>query len=62
MIGYGKASLIDDPQEKIKALNILVGHYAPDTTYEFSEENLSRTAVIKIDIEEMTGKSREIKE
>jgi nitroimidazol reductase NimA-like FMN-containing flavoprotein (pyridoxamine 5'-phosphate oxidase superfamily) len=62
VIGYGKASLIDDPEEKIKALNILVGHYAPDTFYEFSEGNLSSTAVIKIDIEEMTGKSRKIKE
>jgi uncharacterized protein len=62
VIGYGKAFLVDQPEEKARALNILVGHYAPDTSYEFSEDNLSRTAVIKIDIEEMTGKSRDIKE
>jgi nitroimidazol reductase NimA-like FMN-containing flavoprotein (pyridoxamine 5'-phosphate oxidase superfamily) len=62
VIGYGKAFFIDDLEEKSKALNILVGHYAPDTVYDFSEGNLSSTAVIRIDIKEMTGKRTHIPE
>jgi nitroimidazol reductase NimA-like FMN-containing flavoprotein (pyridoxamine 5'-phosphate oxidase superfamily) len=60
VIGYRKAFLVDDPEDKIRALTILVGHYAPGTIYDLSEENLSRTAVIRIDMEEMTGKHTHI--
>ena len=56
VIGFGRASLIEDQGEKIKALNIIVGHYSPGTTYEFSKEKVSNTTIIRIKIDEITGK------
>jgi len=56
VIGFGQASLVEDYEEKVSALNVLVDHYAPGTKYEFAVKKVKRTAVIKIDIAEMTGK------
>ena len=56
VIGFGSASLVEDLEEKYRALAVLVDHYAPGSEYEFSEKNVMCTAVIKIEISEMTGK------
>ncbi len=55
VIGFGKASFIDDPESKRKALDIIMRQYS-DRGHEYTERALGNTAVIKIDIEEMTGK------
>jgi len=55
VVGFGKAFLVDDPKEKRRALDIIVGHYS-DKSYEYPEEEISRVAVIKVEIESMTGK------
>jgi nitroimidazol reductase NimA-like FMN-containing flavoprotein (pyridoxamine 5'-phosphate oxidase superfamily) len=59
VIGFGKASLVEDIEGKKKALNVLINHYAPDEQYKFPLKNVKRTAVIKIKILEMTGKKSE---
>jgi nitroimidazol reductase NimA-like FMN-containing flavoprotein (pyridoxamine 5'-phosphate oxidase superfamily) len=56
VIGFGIASLVEDYNAKKDALNILIDHYAPGTNYDFKEKNVNNTAVIKIEILEMTGK------
>ena len=56
VIGFGKAEIIENYNEKVKALNAIIDHYSPGTKYEFQKENVSRTAIIKIEIEEITGK------
>ena len=56
VIGSGIASVIKDPAEKMLALNVLIEHYSPGTSYDFPNKNVQRTAVIKIEITEMTGK------
>ena len=55
VIGFGQASFIDDPESKRKALDIIMRQYS-DRGHEYPESALSNTAVIKIYIEEMTGK------
>lgn len=57
IIGYGKAYLITKIEEKQNALNIIIDHYAPGTTYTFPEKNLHDVVIIKIEITEMTGKT-----
>jgi hypothetical protein len=53
----GKASLIDDQEERRAALNALMKKYQPDGGYgEYLEEKLRITGVVRIDIEEMVGK------
>ena len=56
VIGYGKAYLIDDSEEKIKALNIIIEHYLPEIPHEYSEKFLKKIVIIKIEIDNMTGK------
>jgi nitroimidazol reductase NimA-like FMN-containing flavoprotein (pyridoxamine 5'-phosphate oxidase superfamily) len=55
VIGSGKASLLDDPEEKKEALGIIMGQYG-DGDFSFPDNIVEKTAIIKIDIEEMTGK------
>jgi nitroimidazol reductase NimA-like FMN-containing flavoprotein (pyridoxamine 5'-phosphate oxidase superfamily) len=55
VIGNGKAYLVDAPLEKIAALKIIMAHYS-DKSYEFTEEEAGRVAVVRIDIESLSGK------
>ncbi len=55
VIGFGTASIIEEPREKAAALNIITGHYGADP-YDFSEEELAGVSVVRIEIESMTGK------
>jgi uncharacterized protein len=53
----GRAYSVDDPSEKLRGLKLLMRKYQPERGYgEFPEEKLKLTAVVRIDIEEMTGK------
>jgi nitroimidazol reductase NimA-like FMN-containing flavoprotein (pyridoxamine 5'-phosphate oxidase superfamily) len=56
VIGYGKANFITDIEQKRKALNIIIDHYSPGSSYIFPEKNLKEVTVIKIEISEMTAK------
>jgi nitroimidazol reductase NimA-like FMN-containing flavoprotein (pyridoxamine 5'-phosphate oxidase superfamily) len=56
VIGYGKASFITDPVQKKDALNCIINHYSPGSSYTFREKNLKETTVIKIEINQVTGK------
>ena len=55
VIGYGRASFIEDPEEKRKALDIIMAKYA-DGAFEYSEKALGKALVIRVEIESMTGK------
>jgi len=55
VIGFGQATIVEDPSEKRYALNVLVGHYSAGP-YEFPDDEIERTGIIRIDIERMTGK------
>ncbi len=54
--GFGRATLIEDYKEKIPAMQILMDQYTTKGPFEFSPERVAKTMVIRIDIEEMTGK------
>ncbi len=53
----GRAHSIEDEPERLHGLKLLMRKYQPEGGYgEFPAEKLGITAVIRIDIEEMTGK------
>ncbi|MHC1782859.1 MAG: pyridoxamine 5'-phosphate oxidase family protein [Anaerolineaceae bacterium] len=55
VIGFGKAAVVTDPLRKAYGLDLIVKHYGavpPD----YSEEALSKLAVVEIKIEELTCK------
>ncbi len=57
VIGFGVAEIVEDAQEKDRALQIIMQQYADhDGTFAFSSASFERTAVIKVIIAEMTGK------
>ena len=55
VIGFGRALLVDRFDEKRIALDIIMCHYS-ERQFDFSEQDIMRTAVIKVEIESMTGK------
>ena len=54
--GFGRAYLISEDGEKIEAMQILMDQYTTKGPFEFTPERLAETMVIRIDIDEMTGK------
>ncbi len=55
VIGSGKAQFIEDSKEKILALNTIMSQYS-GRTFEYPDEMLEKTCVIKVVIDEMAGK------
>ncbi len=55
VIGFGKASFLKNLDEKQKALSIIMRQYS-DRAFQFPEKVINGTAVIKIEIDSMTGK------
>jgi len=58
VIGFGKAQLLEDIEEKRKALNIIMSQYS-NGTFEFNDAILKKSGVIKVEIENMKGKQSE---
>jgi hypothetical protein len=59
VIGFGKAYLIDDTDEKIRSLNIIMEQYTGKPESVFTEKNVRSVRVIKVVIESMSGKVNE---
>ncbi|MCK5312036.1 MAG: pyridoxamine 5'-phosphate oxidase family protein [Desulfobacteraceae bacterium] len=55
VIGFGKAHFIEKIEEKQKALEIILQNYT-DRVFELPEKNVINTLLIKINIEQITGK------
>ncbi|EHJ47728.1 pyridoxamine 5'-phosphate oxidase-related FMN-binding [Solidesulfovibrio carbinoliphilus subsp. oakridgensis] len=56
VIGFGTAVFVEDEAEKLEGLRIIMRRHAGPTEG-FRPEILPRTAVVRIDIESMTGKA-----
>jgi nitroimidazol reductase NimA-like FMN-containing flavoprotein (pyridoxamine 5'-phosphate oxidase superfamily) len=55
VIGFGTASIIEDSEEKKKALDIIMRQYSEDK-FEYPDKTLAKMLVIRVDISRMTGK------
>lgn len=55
VIGFGKASIVEDMREKKEGLDAIMEHYS-GRSYDYPEAALNNTLVIKVEIESMTGK------
>ena len=55
MIGFGQAATVEDRQAKREALDIIMAQYA-EGKFDYSDADLDRTIVIRVDISSMTGK------
>ncbi len=55
VIGFGRATFLEDPQAKREALALIMAHYT-EGKFEFEETVLRKTLVVRVDFEELTGK------
>jgi nitroimidazol reductase NimA-like FMN-containing flavoprotein (pyridoxamine 5'-phosphate oxidase superfamily) len=56
VIGSGTASVLEDPEEKKRGLDAIMEHYSSEPLQPYPESYLEHTAVIRVEVEEMTGK------
>jgi len=55
VIGFGRASFVEDAEEKKVALDAIMRQYS-DKPYEYPEDMLERTRVVRVKIENVTAK------
>jgi len=55
VIGFGRAVFIENPESKQAALDIIMRQYTHETDT-YPAKNIKNTAVIRVEIESMTGK------
>jgi hypothetical protein len=57
VIGFGRAFIVEGAESRKTALDIIMAHYSQGP-FQYSEKKLELTAVIKVEIESMTGKRK----
>ena len=55
VIGYATASVVIEAGEKRAALHYIMSQYS-DSDWQFDDESLARTTVVRLEIESMTGR------
>lgn len=58
VLGHGVITIINDVQEKITGLNSIMRHYGGDQPDIYDENVLEQTTILRLEIKEMTGKSK----
>ena len=56
VIGFGNASIVESDRERREAFDVIMAQYAKDR-FDISENRMAKTAIIRVDIESMTGKA-----
>jgi nitroimidazol reductase NimA-like FMN-containing flavoprotein (pyridoxamine 5'-phosphate oxidase superfamily) len=56
VIGFGKAFLIEEDEEKRRALGIIMDHQGAGAPYSYKEKGFEKVMIIRVDVESMTGK------
>ena len=59
VVGYGKISLLETPEEKRQALDLFMAHYS-DADFSYPDKMIQATAVFKLVISEMSVKQSNI--
>jgi nitroimidazol reductase NimA-like FMN-containing flavoprotein (pyridoxamine 5'-phosphate oxidase superfamily) len=58
VVGYGRITVVSDMEEKQIGLDCIMAHYSGRKDFAYDEKIMSRTAVLRIDIDELTGKQK----
>jgi nitroimidazol reductase NimA-like FMN-containing flavoprotein (pyridoxamine 5'-phosphate oxidase superfamily) len=57
VIAFGTALLVEEPEEKRKGLSLVMAQYSrPGQAFSFPDAGVSRVTVIKVVVDEITGK------
>lgn len=55
--GSGSISLVEDEDERKAGLAAIMGHYSDEKSFEFGQNGLKHTTVLKVIVEELHGKT-----
>lgn len=55
-VGFGKAQLVYDINDKKKALDIIMEKYSNKGSFEYNENMINNVVIIKIEMDSITGK------
>jgi len=55
VVGFGTATLLSDPAEKRKGMDLIIRHYVGSVA-SYPDDPLERAAVVRIEISSMTGR------
>jgi uncharacterized protein len=58
VVGYGRLSVIEERESRIAGLDCIMSHYSDRKGFTFDERVLGNTTILRLDIEEMTGKRK----
>jgi hypothetical protein len=56
VIATGRAKLVEDEAEKRRGMDIIMAQMFGDQAFEYSPEGIRNMAIIKVDLESVTGK------
>jgi len=56
VVGYGRIYIVEEENEKKKGLDQIMDHYGGKRPYNYDDEVLSRTTILRLEILEMTAK------
>ncbi len=56
VMGFGKIQVLQNVDEKRVGLAAVMRKYAPDREFQFPDEMLNHVCVMRLDVEELTGK------
>lgn len=56
VVGFGRMFIVTDEAGKKDGLNVIMKHYSGKDDFEFRDSSLNRTTILKLVIDEMTGK------
>jgi uncharacterized protein len=57
VVGMGRICFVTDLSEKLEALQSIMTHYTKEAGHAFKEEMVERTTIMRLDIEEISGKA-----
>ena len=58
VVGEGPIRVVEEVEEKKKGLNCIMGHMSGKDSWDYPEAMLKRTAVLRLDVEQMSGKEQ----
>jgi nitroimidazol reductase NimA-like FMN-containing flavoprotein (pyridoxamine 5'-phosphate oxidase superfamily) len=57
VIGWGRIEIITDDTEKRLGMDCLMSHYSGNKNHSYKKDSFERMLVLRLDIQEMTGKT-----
>jgi uncharacterized protein len=56
VVGFGRAYIVDDPDEKRAGLDVIMEHYGAERPFSYKEKGFHKALIIRVEIESMNGK------